>query len=79
VGTTYQHDNNQQRGEKTATFTPQIPEVGEYEVRLLYTWYENRSTKTSVIVNSADGESAIVVNQRKPCLVERVPVALGTF
>ncbi|NQV26672.1 MAG: FAD-dependent oxidoreductase [Rhodopirellula sp.] len=79
VGADYLHDNNQQRGKKLATFTPQIPESGEYAVRLLYTWHENRSTKTSVTVTSADGVKTFVVNQRKPALIDRVPVALGLF
>ncbi len=79
VGTTYRHDNNTDRGHKTAMFTPKIPAAGEYEVRLLYTCHENRSTKTSVTIHSADGEKTVTVNQRHPVLVDRVPRALGLF
>jgi len=79
VGATYQHDNNADRGRKRATFTPEIPAAGEYEVRLLYTWHENRSTKTAVTIHNADGEKRVTVNQRQPALVARIPRALGVF
>jgi len=79
VGATYQHDNNTDRGRKTAVFAPQIPAAGEYEVRLLYTCHENRATNASVTIRSADGEKTVTVNQRQPALVDRVPRALGVF
>jgi hypothetical protein len=79
VGPTYQHDNSIDRGRKRAMFTPEIPTTGEYEVRLLYTWHENRSTKTTVTIHSADGEKTVTINQRLPALVDRVPRALGVF
>jgi sialidase-1 len=50
IGPTYLHDGNKGRGEKHATFTATIPEAGDYEIRLLYTWSENRSTRTTVTV-----------------------------
>ena len=79
IGANYQHDNNTDRGRKTATFTPDIPAAGEYEVRLLYTWHENRSTRTQVTVHGDDGEQTISVNQREPALVNRIPRRLGLF
>jgi len=78
LGNEYRHDNNQ-RKQQTATFTPDIPTAGEYEVRLLYTWHSNRSTKTPVTIHSADGETRVVLNQREPGLTNRVPKSLGTF
>jgi sialidase-1 len=79
LGCSYQHDNHQQRGQKTARFAPGSPETGQYEVRLLYTWHENRSTKTSVTIQSADGAKTVTVNQREPRLVRHVPPSLGVF
>ena len=79
VEATYQHDNNTDRGRKTAVFTPKIPAAGEYEVRLLYTCHENRASKAYVTIHCADGEKTITVNQRQPVLVDRVPRALGVF
>ena len=79
LGSTYRHDNNERQGSKTARFTSDFPTAGEYEVRLLYTWNKNRSTKTKVTIVSADGEKTLTINQRKPALVNRVPCALGIF
>ena len=79
IGRTYQHDGNQQQTEKAACFTPNIPQAGRYEVRLLYTWSPNRSSQTKVTVNSAGGVKTIMVDQRQPGLVDQVPVALGVF
>jgi hypothetical protein len=46
IGDRYRHDGNKGRGEKSATFTATIPEAGDYEIRLLFTWHENRSSRT---------------------------------
>lgn len=79
LGRTYTHDNNVDHGQKTARFTPEIPSAGDYEVRLLYAWHENRATNAKVTVISAGGEKNVTVNQRRPVLVDRVPRALGVF
>lgn len=79
LGPTYRHDNNVDHGEKNATFTLDIPEGGEYEVRLLYVWHPNRASNTVVTVRNADGEKQLHVNQRQPLLVDGVPRALGVF
>jgi len=79
IGTHYRHDNNNDRGRKTATFTATIPVAGDYEIRLLYTWHDNRSTKTKITVEGGQEGKTLRVNQREPALVNRVPVALGTF
>lgn len=79
IGSSYRHDGNRQRGQKSASFALNIAEAGEYEVRLLYTWHENRSSKTEVTVVSADGRKTMTVDQRQPCLIKGVPVAIGTF
>ncbi|WP_161604652.1 FAD-dependent oxidoreductase [Roseiconus nitratireducens] len=79
VGSTYRHDGNLERGRKTATFAPQIDSAGRYEVRLLYTSHENRSTKTKVIVRAADGERTIDLNQRRSAIIDGMPRSLGVF
>jgi len=79
IGATYHHDNNTDRGRKSARFTPKIRAAGEYEVRLLYTWHENRATNATVTIQHADGQKRVTVNQRLPGLVNRVPQPLGVF
>ena len=61
----YQHDNNSDKGAKTATFTARVPEDGYYHVLFAYTSGGNRSTKTPVTVKSASGEKTLTVNQRQ--------------
>jgi len=70
VGATYRHDDDTDRGRKRARFTPEIPAAGEYEVRLLYTADDNRSSRVAVTVSSADGEKTVTVNEREPALVD---------
>ena len=65
VGDGYIHDANAAKGEKTVTFIPELPESGQYEVRIAYTSGTNRATNTPVTVFSADGEVTIPVNQQK--------------
>ncbi|QDV50460.1 FAD-dependent oxidoreductase [Gimesia fumaroli] len=79
IGKSYSHDKNKDRGKKTARFTPNIKQSGDYEVRLLYTWHPNRASNVPVTIQSADGEQTVTVNQRKPALIKQVPVSLGVF
>lgn len=79
LGDSYHHDGNADRGKKTATFTPDFPMSGSYEVRLLYTSHVNRSSSTKVTIESADGVNTLNVDQHHPALVEGIPRSLGTF
>ncbi len=79
VGASYRHDNNEDQGQRTARFTPEIPKAGEYEVRLIYVATGNRATNVPVTVISDDGEKTITVNQREEVLVDGIPRALGVF
>lgn len=79
VGRTYHHDGRQDMGRKTARFTPELPDAGRYEVRLLYVRDDNRATNVAVSVFSDEGEAKRTVNQRDNPLVSGVPRALGVF
>src|SRR5262249_9204676 len=56
TGEGYLHDDKAGKGEKSATFTPNLPKAGEYEVHVAYTAAKGRSTNTPVTVRHADGE-----------------------
>lgn len=75
----YLHDENKLQGNKSVTFEPPALPSGSYLVRLSYAHGENRSSKTAVRVFSADGETLIVVNQRKPASEEGLWHPLGKF
>jgi len=79
VGDGYAHDQDAQKGEKTITFTPQLPAAGRYEVRLAYTAGGNRASNVPVTVFSADGEEEITVNEKQEPPIDGRWISLGSF
>jgi hypothetical protein len=79
VGASYLNDENSGKGEKTATFTPKLPDSGRYEVRFAYTALENRAREVRVTVFHADGEETILVDQTEEPSVDGYFISLGTY
>jgi hypothetical protein len=79
VGTTYWHDNNEQKGEKEARFTGKAAKEGQYEVRLAYTPNPNRATNVPVKVEHAGGTTELKINQRQTPKIDKAFVSLGKF
>ncbi|HVX13152.1 MAG TPA: DUF1553 domain-containing protein [Pirellulales bacterium] len=79
IGDGYLHDLDQDKGQKTLTFLPQLAEAGLYEVRLAYTPASNRATNAPVTVFSADGERLVRINERLSPPVDGRFVSLGQF
>jgi hypothetical protein len=80
VGSGYHHDDRAQKAiPATATFTPEIPKAGRYELRLLYAAAGNRASNASITIRSADGVKRMSLNQREACLEDGIPRALGVF
>jgi hypothetical protein len=73
----YLHDGNADKGTKTATFTPNLPQEGTYDVYLLWTQNRNRATNVPVEVVTATGKETLTVNQREKG--GWVKVATGRF
>ncbi|MDF1849348.1 MAG: FAD-dependent oxidoreductase [Verrucomicrobiales bacterium] len=63
----------------TATFEFNVPEDGEYEVRIAHQPHENRSTKTPVTVVGADREESFSINQRIAPPLAKGFFGLGVF
>jgi hypothetical protein len=79
VGEGYLHDGNKDKGQKTITFTPEIPKTGRYEVRLAWVPASNRASNTPVSLLHLDGEVNLTVNQREtPPIGDRF-ISLGQF
>jgi hypothetical protein len=78
VGTGYRHDENRQKGEKSARFETALPKAGRYEVRLSWTPNSNRATNIPVTVHHAEGTAAVRVNQQK-APEDGAFTPLGTF
>jgi hypothetical protein len=79
VGSAYRHDDRAKKSAARATFTPDIPADGKYEVRLLYLHASNRAQKAQITIRSADGEKVVELNQRLECLEDGIPRSLGVF
>lgn len=79
VGPSYRHDDRAKKAPATAKFTPEIPEAGRYEVRLLYVASSNRASKVAIAIHSAEGDKKVSLNQRESCLEDGIPRALGVF
>ncbi|HUP79480.1 MAG TPA: FAD-dependent oxidoreductase, partial [Pirellula sp.] len=65
VGRGYLHDMKEDKGAKSVTFTPLIPRNGLYEVRMSHCYNVRRATNTVVVVQHADGETKLVINQQE--------------
>jgi hypothetical protein len=78
VGPGYRHDENRQKGEKSARFEASLPKAGRYEVRFAFTANPNRATNVPVTVHHADGAATVRLNQQK-APEEGAFTPLGTF
>jgi len=79
VNTGYRHDGNENRGEQWARYRPDLPDAGEYEVRVSYTPNANRATNVPVTIVHGPAVTTVKVNQRKPPTLDKAFISLGTF
>jgi len=64
VGLGYLHDQKDGKGKKSATFTPDLPRAGVYEVRLAHCYNVRRSVNTPVTIHHTDGDTTLRINQQ---------------
>ena len=79
VGLGYLHDQSAGKGEKSVTFTPDLPRAGRYEVRLAHCYNVRRATNAPVTIRHADGETKLRINQQEEPPHGRLFRTLGTF
>ena len=79
VGVSYLHDDKKEKGKKSATFTPDLPVAGVYEVRLSHNSNIRRATNAPVTIKSADGSKTIRINQQDPAKFRKLFRTLGEF
>jgi len=79
VGIGYLHDMKEGKGEKSVTFTPDLPTAGRYEVRLAHCYNVRRATNTPVTIHHADGEVTLRINQQEEPPHGRLFRSLGTY
>ncbi len=79
VGKSYLHDMKEGKGEKSATFTPDLPKAGFYEVRMSHNSNIRRANGVPVTIRHADGETVVKVNEGEHAPIEKLFRSLGTF
>lgn len=79
VGLGYLHDLKEDKGKKSATFIPDLPRAGIYEVRLAHCYNVRRPTNTPVTIHHADGETTFRINQQEEPPHGRLFRTLGAF
>ncbi|MGC3972508.1 MAG: hypothetical protein QM775_35730 [Pirellulales bacterium] len=79
VGLGYLHDQKAGKGEKSVTFTPNLPKAGRYEVRIAHCYNVRRATTTPITIHHADGETTVRINQQETPEHAKLFRTLGTF
>ncbi len=79
IGAGYLSDDDKDKGEKTITFTPKLPKMGRYEVRLAYSHLASRANNVRVTVFHADGEDNVFVDMTEAPPIDGRFVSLGKF
>jgi hypothetical protein len=79
IGDGYLHDQDKAKGEKSLTFTPELPRAGRYEVRFAFSHDRSRASNVPVTVFHAQGETLVRVNQQDTPPVDARFVSLGQF
>ncbi|OYW18812.1 MAG: hypothetical protein B7Z55_09935 [Planctomycetales bacterium 12-60-4] len=79
IGVGYLSDNDEGKGEKTATFTPKIPKTGRYEVRVAFNAGRDRAESATVTILHADGEELKGIKMKTDSLKGLQFASLGTY
>ena len=79
VGVSYIHDMKEAKGEKSATFTPDLPHAGRYEVRMSHNSNIRRANTVPVAIRHAKGETTIQVDEGEHAPINKLFRPLGIF
>ncbi len=79
LGEGYIHDEATSKGERIATFRPNLPEPGLYEVRIAYVAGGSRSDAVPVTIETADGPVLLTVDQQQTPEIGGLFRSLGRF
>ena len=79
VGAGYIHDDKQNKGQKSATFTPDLPMAGTYEVRVSHNTNVRRANDVPITIRHADGESVVKINEGDQAPIKKLFRSLGKF
>ena len=79
VGIGYIHDMKEKKGRKSATFTPDLPRTGLYEVRIAHNSNIRRANGVPVTVRHAKGKTVVSIDEGKPAPIAKLFRSIGLF
>ena len=79
VGVSYIHDMKERKGQKSATFTPDLPLTGLYEVRVSHNSNIRRANGVPVTVHHSKGKTVVKVNEGEPAPIAKLFRSIGLF
>ena len=79
VGTSYIHDMKEKKGQKSATFTPNLPRTGLYEVRISHNSNIRRANDVPITVNHSKGKKVVKINEGEPAPIAKLFRSIGIF
>ena len=79
VGKSYIHDMKEKKGEKSATFTPNLPITSLYEVRVSHNSNVRRANAVPITINHAKGKSVVKIDEGKPAPIAKLFRSIGIF
>ena len=79
VGVSYLHDMKEKKGQKSATFTPDLPRTGLYEVRVSHNSNIRRANGVPVIVRHSKGKTVVKIDEGKPAPIANLFRSIGLF
>ena len=79
VGKSYIHDMKEKKGEKSATFTPNLPRTGLYEVRISHNSNIRRANGVPITIHHAKGKSVVLINEGDPAPIAKLFRSIGIF
>ena len=79
VGKSYIHDMKEKKGKKSATFTPNLPRTGLYEVRVSHNSNIRRANGVPITVRHAKGKTVVKINEGQPAPIAKLFRSIGIF
>lgn len=75
----YRHDRDARDGQAVAVFSAKLPEPGEYDVQVAWSYNANRATNVPVEIAHADGVARAILNQRARPKIDDLFGSVGRY
>ena len=79
VGMSYIHDMKEDKGQKSATFRPDLPKTAWYEVRVSHNTNIRRANGVPIRICHAEGENVVKINEGEEAPINHLLRSVGIF